>query len=812
MNYDVSYLKQRRRAYSLNIHPHSGIVETLSVPSDPECVNLSNRGHLTGFGVLTWSQRGDKSAWMAPSGAPLNVEAVHLDERRAFAVVESTSPDSVVCRNAIVGHTLTYTFAEDYFDLWLEGELPEADQVGLDLDVAFMDLRQNDPADYQYTTQCPYRSEDRSLCYVYLSRPKPPGMLVACLAPAAGWRLRYGRNKSAPEAYRLPMHTVLGLQMLARFDSHLDPSSKPGPVKFGVRVSFEKTLAEARKSLSRGLGVPIVSAPTLGTEAGSRLMFHVEGSADRAELTAPDGGRSNVILRPRGDTGSAGEVLLPSEGFYSLRVTNSKGRGSDLVLYAGPGWLETLRRSLAVLEPSAPGNAEGSYWAHAMCLGRKWLGADTRQDALLYDALVRIHAQGVDMPLHGALPEPAQPTAIAMQMRQKDGRYIGAPLPVPHEFRGKKFSPFHLYEHDRVQDAFAMVQLYITAADTFGRAEFLEQAIRIADAHLADNIDESGRVYCLTSDGKSTHDYTTVIAPLQAVADLVVALERRGDSRAARFREACCRGADYLVKRGMDFPTEGIPPHARWTEDGSIACTALTLLYIYWHVERRQAWLEMAGRVLDYHEAWGIDAPDVRMYGSSYRYWETQWEGDGEGRAINAGHSWTLWRAEALYYWALATKDARRLVQSWNGFETTRCKYAPDGRTFACFTPDFIPDRPRRFALTHCYPLNPDRSLSFYLWPRAADTWLRTVAVIDSAAAGFQASPAPVVLNGNLVDEGQGRWRLESRAPFFDRIFLATELIRELRIDGSRDIELVTADGSWQKSNGAEGGLRVWRR
>lgn len=396
-------------------------------------------------------------------------------------------------------------------------------------------------------------------------------------------------------------------------------------------------------------------------------------------------------------------------------------------------------------------------------------------------------------------------------MAQKNGRYLRAPIPERHTYLGKEFSPFHLYESDRVQDAFALTQLYLFAAESYGDDAFLDHAIRIAEAHIADNIDENGRVYCLTADGKSVHDYTTVIAPLQALVDLCIFLDKHGDSRAARYREVCCKIADYLVARGLDFPTEGVPPHARWTEDGSIACTALSLLYAYWHIERRPAWLEMAGKVLDYHEAWAMDVPDVRMNGSSYRYWETQWEGDGEGRAINSGHSWTLWRAEALYYWALITRDARRLTQSWNGYEVTRCKYAPDGRTFACFTPDFIPDRPRRFELTHCYPRNPDRSLAFYLWPRAVDSWLRTAAVLDADAAGFPAALGTFALNGRLVDEGSGRFRLIPHAPFFNRLFIDSKAVGELTIESTAEVEVVSDDAAWKPRPKMQGLTQILR-
>lgn len=783
--------ERTKPGYSLRIHPQSGIVERLSVRGDPAGANLVNRGYLTGFGGLCWTPRAPNSARMSPSGPPFNVEAVHLDERRSFAPVAEESADRVVCRNPITGHTLTYELADDHFDLWLEGALSEADGVGLDLDVAFMDLRQNDPPEWQYTVQCPYRSEDRSLCYVYLARPRPPGMLIACLTPAAGWRLRYGRNGCAPFAFRLPMHAVLGLQMLARFDSALDPASRPGPVRFGVRISFPRDLAEARARIVDELSVPLLSAPTLGGEVGTILDFQVDGPAAGAELVAPDGRREPVELRGAGGGASVGEVALRAEGFHLLRAWNSAGRGSDLVLHAGAPWLETLRRSLSTLDPIPPSNAEGSYWAHAMSLARSWLGPDPRQDALLHDALVRIHMQGLS-PAKEPPAAPGEPTTVARGMPRREGCYLGAPCPEPHDFRGKRFSPFHLFEHDRVQDAFALIQLYLLAATSFGRDEFLDHAVRVAEAHIADNIDASGRVYCLTADGRDTHDYTTVIAPLQALVDLVVELERRGDGRAGSFRETSRRVADFLVRRGLDFPTEGVPPHVRWTEDGSIACTALSLLYAYHFLDRRPEYLESAGRVLDYHEPWGLDVPDVRMNGSSYRYWETQWEGDREGRAINAGHAWTLWRAEALYYWALATGDARRLVQSWNGYRTNFCKFQPDGRTFACFTPDFVPDRPRRFALAHRYPEQTDHSLAFYLWPRAAGTWMRTAAVVSPSAAGCLALRDPVALGGRLVRTDRVL-ELVPAAPFHDRLFLLAKLPIPLRVRTPGPVEILFA-------------------
>lgn len=77
-------------------------------------------------------------------------------------------------------------------------------------------------------------------------------------------------------------------------------------------------------------------------------------------------------------------------------------------------------------------------------------------------------------------------------------------------------------------------------------------------------------------------------------------------------------------------------------EDGSISCTALSLLYFCMHLEIKEEYLNLAKEILELHNAWRIYTPDARMNGSSFRWWETIWEGDGQGPAISAGHAWTI--------------------------------------------------------------------------------------------------------------------------------------------------------------------------
>jgi hypothetical protein len=728
-------------------------------------------------------------------------DVVQFREHHLYAHIIEATEDRIVCENPITKHTITYDLCDTYFDLWLEGELAFANQVALDLDVAFMDLRQTDPPEYQYTVKCPYRSEDRSLCYVYLDRVVPPGLLITALGPAAAWRLRYNGQVFVNNGADL---AVQGLQMIWRFDTGIDPGAAPGPVKFGVRVCFPNNIREARSFIAREMGIPIITAPVLGGEVGGSYSFQIEGPAVGAEIRSPSEVVSTVPLTSIGPGKHMGRVTTKEAGFYTLRAWNHEGRGGDCVFHSGTPALETMGRATSTLDlvPEYL-HCEGQYWAQAFCLAREWVGPNTRHDALIYDALVRIGMQGVKF--SGLPARPPHDTYLATDFpRDRDG-YLEVPLPKSHVYLGKTFAPFHLHNWERVQDAFELVRTYLHAWRAYENIEFYEHAVRIADAHINDNVDSRGQIYRLSEGGLDTRDYTTVTAPLQSLTELLTEMEQRHDPRAVRLRQTCVSIADYLVRRGLEFPTEGHPPNQRWTEDGSISCTALSLLSAYHFIERKPAYLDMARRVLEYHEAWRMDAPDARMLDSSYRYWETKWDNDGEGDAINAGHAWTLWRAEALYYYALASGNALRLLQSYNGFLTNFCKFMPDGTSYSCFTPDFIPDRLRERKPMHSYPQTRDPSLSYYLWPRAAKTWLRTCAIVDPVDVGYSPELGPLILNGTANWSG-GTLIVHPIAPFCSCLFFLTHTIKNARIENHRPFTALFVPGSYAVVTGIQSG------
>ena len=192
--------------------------------------------------------------------------------------------------------------------------------------------------------------------------------------------------------------------------------------------------------------------------------------------------------------------------------------------------------------------------------------------------------------------------------------------------------------------------------------------------------------------------------------------------------------ADFLYKRGLDFPTEGEKSSLteEEMEDGSISCTALALLYYCRNVEYKAEYVAKAKEILDIHDIWVIKTPVCQMHGSTLRWWETQWEGDADGPAICAGHAWTIWRAEADYLYYELTGDEAHHLKAKNGFMTNLSKIDERGMTYGIYNPDMIngggfdgvPDE-IRYRIAPKFPIRPDFGISRYLWIRMNDTFLR---------------------------------------------------------------------------------------
>ncbi len=304
---------------------------------------------------------------------------------------------------------------------------------------------------------------------------------------------------------------------------------------------------------------------------------------------------------------------------------------------------------------------------------------------------------------------------------------------VPYE---TEYPAYHIYQSDRVQEQFFGVSILLEAYRLYKEDRYLEFAVNSLK-ELLENNDKGGMIV------RGNNDYTTVCAPVIAICDMAIILKEKGDLRYDYFGKKAIEVADYLVYRGFDFPTEGFISEEtdKEREDGSISCTALSVLYVCYKIKKEERYIKFAEEVLKLHNAWKIYSTDARMYGSSFRTWETIWEGDCEGPAICAGHAWTIWRAEALFYLGMLTGKKEYLIDSWNGFITNFSKTKEDGTMYACFEADYIrgggidcikkeqkqllgEDKAIKYKIAHGFPEHVDSSLSRYVWIRAADTWM----------------------------------------------------------------------------------------
>lgn len=775
-----SNVEYKGATYSASLNLRAGHISVLRCPSDPEGVNLVNIDNDYGFGNLCITRKDgppqrDETLW-----SPIKLKSWQLKEGREFASILEQSGSTVRLGNAQSGHSITYHFNETFFDISLKGDLAYADQCGLVFPMAFMDLRQADDNAFQFNPTSLHRSDERDLCYVLLERRKGPGVLFTALAPCAGWRLVYG-----------PEWPIRALQMLARFDSRFDHSGfNAGSIDFKVRVSFPESFDEAMQMVRSYTGLPMVDGPSYYAETGSQLPLRFRGRVSKALVIAPDGHSSELPLEKVSEEVSVSTLALTQEGFWRVKALGENGLGGDAVIRASLPFLETLKRARALNQPSLGGNAEDSYWVQAFCAFHKQLPPDSRIDGFLYNQLVDIWMQGLPF---GGNPSPPAAEISKENLKPRlvkdwvipsfeDGYYLHAPCPEGHQHGGRRFSPFHLFRWERIQDAFAMIQSFLYASRAFGNDLFYEQAVRIANAHIADHVDDSGRIQCMREDNLAV-DYTTVITPLVSLIELFREMKRREDPRAESLRETCVKVAEHLMAREFEFPTEGAPAHMRWTEDGSISCTALSLFFAYAHLVQDERYLARAVEVMDYHRIWTLRVPDVRVHGASFRYWETMWENDGEGRAINAGHAWNIWQAEAFFYQGILTGNPMALLMSWNGFCANWAKFRADGKLAGCFTPDYIPQRPPRLELCHCYPEHNDPSLSYYVWPRMLETWSNTSALISPELIGFPEEFGPIALNGRLRREGESLY-FQSHAISFQRLLLFGE-VPDVVIEGS---------------------------
>lgn len=624
-------------------------------------------------------------------------EAYHT-KRSSYHRVEKLSHDRTLCTDENNRIDTLYTLSEDGLIIRTETKNNEISEFGLNINLNFSGKKGSD-YQQQFLPTTPYTSQDGQYQYFLLTRPGGGFVTITARTKCDGWKLKY-----SPYSFG---HFLLNLQFLASFDRVYHGS---GNKKLEVCFSYAATLQEAFHHISKEYHMPLLGNVLSGGFDG-RAYLKLYGRADTVRLQYPGG--KIAFFRP--DSHNLVEITTEEFGLHTVTPILDGKDGLNTTVWNGKNIQSLFDKSAdAVKEPYHPDEnlCEGGCFLWELLLNMRLKGH------WKYDAIAR---KELDTILCRTLP------------------------PVPRRtiatFAQNGFAPYHIFRSNRVQEQFFGASILLEAYRLYGERDILEYAIH--------TLNELVEHYMINGKVDNGEDYTTVCCPMIPLVDMALFLKNSGDNRYITFENAASEMAEYLYKRGFDFPTEGSPCDlsGKEYEDGSISCTALGLLYYCYHVQKVKKYLDFARQVLTLHEAWTMYTPDARIYGSGFRWWETIWEGDGDGPALCAGHAWTIWKAEALYYLGILQRDDEAMLASWNGFVTNFSKTMADGSMYSCYIPDFIcgggsPEIRRKlkqlageqtgnpYRITHGYPAHKDNSLSRYAWIRAAETWLTTGAVL----------------------------------------------------------------------------------
>ncbi len=617
----------------------------------------------------------------------------YADRTGKYDSVEFLGENAVVCRDTENKIITNCRMDETGLVLTSETDNPEISEFGLNLDLNFMGKKGTDYHSQLLPTS-PYTSADGSHMYCLMTCPNGRFLIAAAQTVCDGWRIKYSPYSAG--------HYIQNFQILASFDQVYGGS---GRKKLQIRLQCADSLESAFRQIQHIYQVPLCRNLLSGGFDGYAFV-KAYGKADAFQVSAPDG---HIYQMKPGE-----KITLTEFGLHTVTPICQGVPGLNTTVWNGGDMISLFDKSCdAIQKPYHTDDnlCEGGCFLWAMLVNMR-LHNSRKYDAVVREELDIIMGKRKPVPRRTILPYPA------------DG-----------------YPAWHIFQSNRVQEQFFGVSILLEAYKLYQRPELLEYATAALQELVADHM-KDGMVY-------NGEDYTTVCCPMIPLVDMANYLKAAGDDRAEQFETAAEQMAAFLYKRGFHFPTEGTV--SEWNEpemeDGSISCTALALLYFCARFRKDETYAEFAGQILELHRAWTIYTPDARMQDSSFRWWETIWEGDGEGPAICAGHAWTIWKAEALFYYGILFREDQALLDSWNGFITNLSKTQADGTMYSCYEADYIRgggDRgikatlkqlageniDTKYVIAHGYPDHPDHSLSRYAWVRASETWLKTAAIL----------------------------------------------------------------------------------
>ena len=408
------------------------------------------------------------------------------------------------------------------------------------------------------------------------------------------------------------------------------------------------------------MNVPIASYEISAVLSGEELEIDVVGKCDGVLIeddpTVYPVVNGKAKIRPMG---------------YGLKcvypIYDGGKKGADCVIFVYRGMKEMFRKNLDHVGDEIP-----KLQFSNLCEGWTWVNT----------AIDYMRAYGEEPAL---LRKIELAKSIILTEDEEKARIHCTIWRKPHD----EYPAYNVYKSNRIQEGFTGIWMMFDLYGLTKDREYLEIALNMCENYLKAYQYPDGGLKRI--EHGRLEEYTTVCAPLVPIVDVALIAEEIGDKRAEWFKSSAKKVAEFLYQRQWSFPTEGGTTTLTQPEfeDGSISCTALSILYYCYHLEYDEKLVSFAEEVLKVHDAWEIYTNIAPMKNSSLRWWETCWKDFGP--SLCCGHCWTIWRAEADFWHGVMKADADSMIRAYNGWFSNLSKQAEDGKFYGTYTIDYIP-------------------------------------------------------------------------------------------------------------------------
>ena len=595
--------------------------------------------------------------------------------------------------DAETGTVMTFEAFHDGILFSMRSDASDLSEYGVNLSFNFMGKLNGGGWQNQFLFNTPYISQDRSVLYVYLTKPNGAHLCVTVPGGAAGWKMDYSPY--------LGGQYFLNLKLLANFDRAYRAPRRENVLTFCIFPVED--FSDCLQKLADIYAVPFLDYDISGGRVGTSVRLKAYGEIDRL-LISNAGNVREEAFDPCFTVDCTGETEI---------TPLCKGvKGAPVTVYGYEDLTDLYKRSMDTVDLAVVAQTDGN-----LCEHQCWAAAMLRFLLRYRDRLFPEEISDYEQKLKSLL----------RVVTETDIRKA-VPRRTILDHACGEYPAYNIFQSRRIKEEFFGITLLLDAYRYFQDETYYRYAVCTTDSLIEHYQKPDGR---FETNGE---DYSTVCCVMIPLADMANFLVRRDKARSERYFAAASRLAAYLYERGTSFPTEGGSAEGLAEpvmEDGSTSCTALALLYYCLRVREDRKYLARAKEVLDLHENWVMRAPVCQMKASSLRWWETKWEGDADGPAICAGHAWTIWRAEADFLYYRLTGEQSYLRRAWNGFMTNLSKIDETGRSYSIYNPDMIngggfADRADDvvFRIANRFADRQDCGLSRYVWIRMADTFL----------------------------------------------------------------------------------------